>query len=65
MELPQEVRLVLLVSDGVGQAAVRRLCRIQHDDPQALADALVEAGEEDGDGYRDDATVIALLRPAG
>ncbi|WJY43199.1 hypothetical protein QT196_38720 (plasmid) [Streptomyces sp. P9-2B-2] len=32
--------------------------------PQALADALVAAAETDDDGYRDDASVVVLLRRA-
>ncbi|MFE2153729.1 SpoIIE family protein phosphatase [Streptomyces lavendulae] len=67
VEIPEEVRLVLLVSDGVsdqvGQDMAEALCRCHGANPQALADALVTAAVADGDGYRDDATVIALLRP--
>ncbi|GAA2679610.1 hypothetical protein GCM10009864_59890 [Streptomyces lunalinharesii] len=37
-------------------------CRTHRDDPQALAEALVAAAAEDGDGYRDDATALVLLR---
>ncbi|GLV87970.1 hypothetical protein Slala03_76590 [Streptomyces lavendulae subsp. lavendulae] len=63
-----EVRLVLLVSDGVSDQVDLEtwttLCRSHQDDPQALADALVAAVVADCEGYRDDCTVIALLRPA-
>jgi hypothetical protein len=65
-QIPEHVRLVLLVTDGVSDQvdpeAMERLCRAQATDPQALADALTAAAQDDGDGYRDDATVIALLR---
>ncbi|GAA3283774.1 hypothetical protein GCM10010493_75240 [Streptomyces lavendulae subsp. grasserius] len=63
-----EVRLVLLVSDGVSDQVDLEtwttLCRSHPDDPQALADALVAAVVADCERYRDDCTVIALLRPA-
>ncbi|MFH8752971.1 SpoIIE family protein phosphatase [Streptomyces rimosus] len=69
VEIPEEARLVLLVSDGISdqvdQGDAEELCRVHGTDPQALADALVAAAEEDEDGYRDDATVVALLRQAG
>ncbi|GGX34004.1 SpoIIE family protein phosphatase [Streptomyces noursei] len=68
VEIPEEVSLVLLVSDGISdqvdQETAEALCRTHEADPQALADALVAAAEEDDEGYRDDATVIVLLRPA-
>lgn len=65
-EIPEDVHLVMLCSDGVpghvDQATWRKLC-IQHADaPQTLADALVAAAAANGDGYRDDATVVVLLR---
>ncbi|MFI9186888.1 SpoIIE family protein phosphatase [Streptomyces goshikiensis] len=72
LEIPEDIPLVLLVSDGVSDQVDpdtwEALCRDHADDPQALADALVaaaEAGEdaETGELYRDDATVIALRRP--
>jgi PPM family protein phosphatase len=67
-EIPQDVRLVLLVSDGISDQVPeeiwRGLCKTHADDAQALADALVAAAEDDDTGYRDDATVIALLRRA-
>jgi hypothetical protein len=72
VEIPEEVPLVLLVSDGisdqVGLEVAEALCRAHADTPQALADALVAAaeGEEDeetGELYRDDATVVVLRRP--
>ncbi|MFE7566222.1 hypothetical protein ACFU76_04550 [Streptomyces sp. NPDC057539] len=57
-------RLVILTSDGVHDQvaadAMEALVREHADDPQALADALVAAAEVDGDGYRDDATVVVL-----
>ncbi|MFJ3182590.1 SpoIIE family protein phosphatase [Streptomyces sp. NPDC086796] len=69
VEIPEETALVLLVSDGISDqvsaAVIRELCRIHGADPQALADALVAAVQPDADGYRDDASVVVLLRPAG
>ncbi|MYS36356.1 SpoIIE family protein phosphatase [Streptomyces sp. SID4920] len=66
-QIPEEVRLVLLVSDGVSDQVDTEtwtaLCRVHQDAPQDLADALVAAAEEDCEGYRDDCTVIALLLP--
>ncbi|MFT2014608.1 PP2C family protein-serine/threonine phosphatase [Streptomyces sp. 796.1] len=68
-EIPEGERLVLLVSDGVSDQVppevAEALCRQHADDPQALADALVTAaedGEEDGEVYRDDATVVVIRR---
>ncbi|MFD4999836.1 SpoIIE family protein phosphatase [Streptomyces buecherae] len=62
--LPEGVRLVLLLSDGVhGQASHDDLTALVHEhanNPQALADALVAAAEADDDGYRDDATAIVI-----
>ncbi|WP_234313929.1 SpoIIE family protein phosphatase [Streptomyces sp. NBRC 109706] len=64
-EIPAEVGLVLLVSDGVSDQVpdMARLVAEYADDPQALADALVAAAEQDSEGYRDDATAVVLLRP--
>lgn len=66
VEIPEEIPLVLLVSDGVSdqvpQETWAELCRTHGKRPQALADALVAAAEADGDGYRDDASVVVLLR---
>ncbi|MFI5864737.1 hypothetical protein [Streptomyces sp. NPDC051546] len=66
-QVPEHVRLVLLVTDGISDQVeveeMQRLCRTHLEDPQALADALTAAAQEVGDGRRDDATVIALLRP--
>ncbi|MEU6293014.1 hypothetical protein [Streptomyces sp. NPDC046988] len=66
-QIPERVRLVLLVTDGVSDQVdpeeMERLCRVHEADSQALADALTAAAQADADGYRDDATVIALLRP--
>ncbi|MFE6272197.1 SpoIIE family protein phosphatase [Streptomyces goshikiensis] len=68
LEIPEEVRLVLLVSDGlsdqVEHETAEALCRTHAADPQALAEALVAAAETGDDGYRDDTTVIALLLPS-
>ncbi|MCZ1012112.1 hypothetical protein [Streptomyces lydicus] len=65
-QIPEHVRLVLLVTDGiadqVNQETMEALCRAHETDPQALADALTAAAETDTDGCRDDATVVALLR---
>lgn len=70
LEIPEDVPLVLLVTDGISdqvpEEAFADLCRVHADAPQALADALVAAaddGEEDGKVYRDDATVVVLRRP--
>ena len=68
VEIPENIRLVLLVSDGISDQVdaqtMETLCRRHEADPRALADALVAAANEDADGYRDDATVIAMLRLA-
>ncbi|RZU46125.1 stage II sporulation protein E [Streptomyces sp. BK022] len=65
-QLPDDVTLVLLCSDGVSdqvdQATWRELCATHADDPQAMADALVAAATADEEGYRDNATVVVLLR---
>ncbi|WP_349239254.1 hypothetical protein [Streptomyces sp. CC224B] len=50
------------VSDQVDTETWEALCRRHATAPQALADALVAAAEEDVEGYRDDATVAVLLR---
>lgn len=59
-----DARLVLLTTDGVHDqvphATLEALVRQHADTPQALADALVAAAEDDADGYRDDATVVVL-----
>lgn len=70
LEIPEEVSLVLLCSDGVCDQVSEDVWKglmVEHaDDPQALADALVRAveSEEGGDGelHRDDATAVVLLR---
>ncbi|MFE5859770.1 SpoIIE family protein phosphatase [Streptomyces virginiae] len=66
VQIPEEVPLVLLVSDGVSDQVEEelfvRLCRDHGQDPQALADAIVAAAEADKTGYRDDATVVVLRR---
>ncbi|MER8236093.1 hypothetical protein [Streptomyces sp. NPDC094049] len=65
-EIPETVGLVLLVSGGISDQVdldtAVALCRTHRGDPQALADALVAAAEEDVDGYRDDTTVVVLAR---
>ncbi|MFM9446905.1 hypothetical protein [Streptomyces acidiscabies] len=57
-------RLILLTSDGVHdqipEAEMTALIRDHADDPQALADALVDAARPDDTGYRDDATAIVI-----
>lgn len=75
VEIPEDVPLVLLVSDGISDqvnlGTVEALCREHADAPQALADALVAAAEgeeveEEGgrtELYRDDATAVVLRRP--
>lgn len=69
VQIPSEVALVLLMSDGVSDQVPpevqARLCREHATAPQLLADSLVAAAAEDESGYRDDATVIALLRAEG
>lgn len=72
VQIPETVRLVLIVSDGVsdqvGHERMEALCRAHAAEPQALADALAAAAEADARGYRDDATVIVMayvLAPAG
>ncbi|MCX5079004.1 hypothetical protein OG321_42165 [Streptomyces sp. NBC_00424] len=66
VEIPEDTPLVLLCSDGISdqvdQEVAEELCRKHRDSPQALADALVAAATQDEDGYRDDATVVILLR---
>ncbi|MFB7657897.1 MULTISPECIES: PP2C family protein-serine/threonine phosphatase [unclassified Streptomyces] len=77
LEIPEDIPLVLLVSDGISdqvdQEMAEALCREHADAPQTLADALVAAAEGEGEGkeeegtgelYRDDATVVVLRRPA-
>lgn len=65
VEVEEGVRLVLLMTDGVSDQVdhevMETLCRRHGGNPQALADALVAAAEEDEDGYRDDATVVVIL----
>ncbi|MGW7521810.1 SpoIIE family protein phosphatase [Streptomyces sp. NPDC054796] len=69
LEIPEDVPLVLLVSDGISDQVdletANALCRDHADTPQTLADALVaavegEEGKETGEIYRDDATVVVL-----
>ncbi|MFJ1644947.1 hypothetical protein [Streptomyces sp. NPDC088258] len=66
LEIPEDVPLVLLVSDGVSDQVsvetVEELCREHTGAPQALADALVAAAQPDPDGYRDDATAVVIAR---
>lgn len=55
--------LTILTSDGtdcIPADELAGLVRQYADDPQALADAIVAAASEDADGYRDDATVVAI-----
>ncbi|NEB95466.1 SpoIIE family protein phosphatase [Streptomyces bauhiniae] len=58
--------LIILTSDGVHDqtdpVALESLVREHEADPQALADALVNAAQPDADGYRDDATAIVIRR---
>ncbi|WP_328373655.1 SpoIIE family protein phosphatase (plasmid) [Streptomyces sp. NBC_00445] len=65
VEIPEETALVLLVSDGISDQVatdtMEELCRTRGNNPQALADALVNAAQPDDDGYRDDASVVVLL----
>lgn len=73
LEIPEDVPLVLLVSDGISDQVdletAEELCRKHGAAPQDLADALVAAAvdQDDPDGgptYRDDATVVVLRRVA-
>ncbi|MGW1468461.1 SpoIIE family protein phosphatase [Streptomyces sp. NPDC002308] len=73
LEIPEDVPVVLLVSDGISDQVdaetAEALCREHAGRPQALADALVAAAEDEVDGesgerYRDDATVVVLCRVA-
>ncbi|MFD6334242.1 hypothetical protein ACFWGI_32305 [Streptomyces niveus] len=63
-QIPEHVRLVMLVTDGVsdqvGHERMEALCRAHAADPQALADALTAAAVANAEGYRDDATVIVM-----
>ena len=55
--------LLLLLSDGLDNVPhdqLEALVRDHHDNPEALADAIVAAARETEDGYRDDATAIVL-----
>lgn len=56
--------LVILTSDGVhdqvAPTAMETLVRMHHEDPQDLADALVQAARPTEDGYCDDATAVVL-----
>jgi PPM family protein phosphatase len=55
--------LILLASDGIDSIpddVLAELVRQHADAPQALADAIVAAVEAEGDGYRDDATVVVI-----
>lgn len=64
--IPADVDAVLLTSDGVHDQIphdeMERLVAEHADAPQALADALAAAAQEDDGGYRDDATIVVLLR---
>ncbi|MFH8219835.1 hypothetical protein ACH4C2_11185 [Streptomyces sp. NPDC018057] len=59
-------RLVVLTSDGahdqIPLKVMVALVRRHADDPQALADAIVNAARTGRDGYRDDATAIVIHR---
>lgn len=56
--------LLILTSDGVHDQVpadgIENLVREHHDDPQALADALVAAAKPVSAEYRDDATAVVL-----
>ena len=55
--------LLLLLSDGLDNVPhdqLEALVRDHHDNPEALADAIVAAARETDDGYRDDATALVL-----
>ncbi|MFF2778859.1 SpoIIE family protein phosphatase [Streptomyces sp. NPDC058052] len=58
--------LVVLASDGVHDYVehdhLEDLLHAHAQDPQGLAEALVNAGDWGTGGYRDDATAVALRR---
>ncbi|MYV53132.1 hypothetical protein GT042_11615 [Streptomyces sp. SID3212] len=62
-------RLIILSSDGVHDQVpadtLTDLVREHAEDPQALADALVAAAVADAEGYRDDATAVAIRMSVG
>ncbi|MEV7275251.1 hypothetical protein ACIQIG_21975 [Streptomyces bacillaris] len=68
VDIPDEVVLLLLLSDGahdqVPADVMEGLVREYHHDPQALANAIVAAARSDENGYRDDATVVVISRTA-
>lgn len=56
--------LLLLCTDGtdaIPSGDLEALVRLHASDPQVLADAIVAAVPDGGDGYRDDATVVVLM----
>ncbi|MGW7712165.1 hypothetical protein [Streptomyces sp. NPDC054771] len=59
-------QVVILTSDGVHDQmpgdVLEDLVREHQGAPQALADALVAAAQDDEEGYRDDATAIVISR---
>ncbi|MFJ2882430.1 hypothetical protein ACIQGT_14085 [Streptomyces sp. NPDC093108] len=59
-------QVVILTSDGVHDQmpgdVLDDLVREHQGAPQALADALVAAAQDDEEGYRDDATAIVISR---
>jgi len=58
--------LIILASDGadcIPAAELGALVREYAEDPQALADAIVAAAQEDAVGYRDDVTVVVIRAP--
>jgi serine/threonine protein phosphatase PrpC len=58
--------LIILASDGIDSIPAGELEAIVRDfahEPQALADSIVAAAQENGDGYRDDATVVVIHVP--
>ncbi|MFE7485016.1 PP2C family serine/threonine-protein phosphatase [Streptomyces sp. NPDC057552] len=63
-----ENELVLIVSDGVddtvSEKRLQELAIAHADDPQRLADEVAAAAGLNEAGYRDDATVAVVLRPA-
>ncbi|NUV40899.1 hypothetical protein [Streptomyces sp. CAI-24] len=68
VDIPDEVVLLLLLSDGahdqVPADVMEDLTREYHHDPQALANAIVAAARSDENGYRDDATAVVISRTA-
>lgn len=68
VEIP-EGELVLLTSDGVhdyvAHEELEEMAAALQDSPQDLAQALIDVAQPNENGYRDDATAVALAPGAG